>query len=314
MSKATVNLTNWVLHVDEDEYYYLSGTADYHPILGKNAYVSQTSSLVDFIFEEDVLTYETRNTIYVCPLKYMSTWPYRGMGDEHRVKLTHRADASESILDKIIAATAKLSIQERKREYEELPEDLRRFYRDVCEISEDYSEDVLLKYIRNLQVQGQIEIEEMRKKEKKRLTELASKYEDCVYMEVSNVGCGNLLAYHLGDYTGVVEPDIHLGMFQDSVLYMKYARKDDPCSLDFRYFPKGLGTVMETYSWSDNIKYAVIKNETSYSLRFNRTEIPSGETMVFTPKDHRQGLISPDCHNGKSVFTKPKEKNADENE
>lgn len=92
-------------------------------------------------------------------------------------------------------------------------------------------------------------------------------------------------------------------MFQDSVLYMKYARENDPCSLDFRYFPKGWGDIMETYSWSDNIKIAVIKNDTGDSLRFNNVDIPIGETKVFTPEGHRQGLVSPDCHNGKSIFT-----------
>lgn len=78
MSKATVNMTNWELYVCE-EHYILSGTADNHPALGKNTYVSRTSSLVDYTFTDDVLIYETRNTIYVCPLKYMITWPYRNV-------------------------------------------------------------------------------------------------------------------------------------------------------------------------------------------------------------------------------------------
>ena len=41
MDKATVNMTNWELYVYED-HYSLSGTADIHPALGKNVYVSQT--------------------------------------------------------------------------------------------------------------------------------------------------------------------------------------------------------------------------------------------------------------------------------
>ena len=60
---------------------------------------------------------------------------------------------------------------------------------------------------------------------------------------------------------------------------------------------------METYSWSDNIKQAVIKNQKGYSLIFNHEEIAPGETKVFTPVTHRQGLFSPDCYNGKSLFT-----------
>ena len=60
---------------------------------------------------------------------------------------------------------------------------------------------------------------------------------------------------------------------------------------------------METYSWSDNIKQAVIKNQKGYSLNFNHEEIAPGETKVFTPVTHKQELFSPDCYNGKSLFT-----------
>jgi HisJ family histidinol phosphate phosphatase len=52
--------------------------------------------------------------------------------------------------------------------------------------------------------------------------------------------------------------------------------------MDFRYFPKGLQDVMETYTWSDNIELAVIKNETGATLEFNKVQIPVGETMIFT--------------------------------
>lgn len=282
MNKATVNMTNWQLYVYNDDY-SLSGTADRHPSLGKSTYISRTSPLVSYQFDDDVLTYETQNTIYVCPLKYMRTYPYRGIVADYIKELTHRGDKSECILDKIIAATAKLSISETQN-------------------------DVFLNHIIELQKRGQIEIESMMRQEEQRLIELARNYEDCVYIEVSNVGSGSLLAYHLGDYTGVVQPELHSGMFQDSVLYMKYESEDDPCSLDFRYFPQGLQDIMETYSWSDNIKRAVIKNDTGYSLKFNRIDISMGETVIFTPDGHRQGLISPDCHNGKSCLTIPKER------
>ena len=143
----------------------------------------------------------------------------------------------------------------------------------------------------------------MEEQEKQRLFEIAGKYEDCVYIEVSSVQSGSTLVYHLGDAVGIVKPGVHIGMFQDSVLYMKYATEEDPCALDFRYFPKGFGDVMETYNWSDNIKQAVIKNQRGHSLNFNGEEIAPGETKVFTPVTHRQGLFSPDCYNGKSLFT-----------
>lgn len=143
----------------------------------------------------------------------------------------------------------------------------------------------------------------MEEQEKQHLIEIAGKYEDCIYIEVSSVHSGSKLAYHLGDAVGIVDPRVHSGMFQDSVLYMKYATEEDPCALDFRYFPKGFGDVMETYSWSDNIRQAVIQNQKGHSLSFNGEEIAPGETKVFTPATHRQGLFSPDCYNGKSLFT-----------
>ena len=154
---------------------------------------------------------------------------------------------------------------------------------------------------------GQREIAQMEEQEKQRLFEIAGKYEDCVYIEVSSVQSGSTLVYHLGDAVGIVKPGVHIGMFQDSVLYMKYATEEDPSALDFRYFPKGFGDVMETYNWSDNIKQAVIKNQRGHSLIFNHEEIAPGETKVFTPVTHRQGLFSPDCYNGKSLFTRGEE-------
>ena len=287
MSKATVKMTNWELYAYE-EHYNLSGTADYHPTLGKNIYVSRTSSLVDFSFADDVLTYETRNTIYVCPLKYMIIWPYQNVVLNYREELTHRADASESILDKIIAATAKLSIMETRKMYENPGGGVSGSLNAICNTADDYSEDELLHRIIELQAQGQKEIEELKQRENKRLIDIACNYEDCVYIEVSNVGCGNLLAYHLGEHKGVVRPELHSGMFQDSILYIKYAGEDDPCSLDFRYFPNGSDDTIETYSWSDNIVRAVIKNDTNHLLRFNKVDIPIGKAMVFSRTDRNR--------------------------
>ena len=144
-------------------------------------------------------------------------------------------------------------------------------------------------------------------KEEKRLIELALEYENCIYLEVSNIECGDILAYHLGNYTGVVYPSVHVGTFQDSVLYMKYAKEDDPCSLDFRYFPSH---GIETYSWSDNIQYAVIKNMVGKEFPFNNESIQQGETKVYTPQNHHEGLFSPDCYNGKSVLSEMIKKNS----
>ena len=278
MEKTKVMMRNWEPYVYDGEY-NLSGTADVHPRLGRNVYVATTSTLIKASLEEDALIYETRNTIYCCPLKYMRVSPYGNVVQEYREELSH-LDTSENALDRIIAAAAKISLGE--------PED---------------TTDEMVRKIRTLQKTGQQEMAQMEEQEKQRLIEIAGKYEDCIYIEVSSIHSGSKLAYHLGDAVGIVEPRVHSGMFQDSVLYMKYATEEDPCALDFRYFPKGFGDVMETYSWSDNIKQAVIQNQKGRSLNFNGEEIAPGETKVFTPATHRQGLFSPDCYNGKSLFT-----------
>lgn len=287
MNKATVNMTDWQLYVYKEEY-MLSGTADNHPFLGKNTYVSRTSCLVDYIFEDDVLVYETRNTVYICPLKYMSIWPYSNVRIEYKYELNHRADNSDSMLDQIIAATAKLSLENDKKNQETSMEQSIARNIKLETISKDFSDDEMLNRIKKLQEFGQQEIEEKNKREHNRLIEIARRYDNCVYIEVFNVGEGSLLAYHFGDCTGVVYPCLHSGMFQDSVLYIKYAMEDDPCRLDFRYFPKGWDDIMKTYVWSDNINQVVIKNETGRFLKFNHVEIPMGETAVIKSDKHCQ--------------------------
>lgn len=257
MEKATVNMRNWELYV-YDERYNLSGIVDVHPELGKNTYVGYTSDMVQFHLEADVLWYETRNTVYVCPLKYMTQYPYSNVVEEYKTELTHRDQRSQNDLDRIIAVSAKIATNYKEK-------------------------DEYLEYVKKLQEEGQKELKRIEEKENHRLFQIAMQYEDCIYIEVSNVEQGNKLVYHLGDHTGIVMPSIHSGMFQDSILYRQYGNADhNGCSLDFRYFPKLCGYHMETYSWSDNIKNVVIKNECSYDIAFNKEVVLQGETKVFT--------------------------------
>ena len=302
-NKAVVNMTNWQLYVHDDEY-SLSGYADNHPSLGKNVYVSRTSSMVSYSYENEVLTYETRNTIYICPLKYMTTNPYRNVVARYKEELTKQSEKSDSPLDKIIGTAARIAVirelEKPKESRLNWPEEDDYTTKDV-----DYYKNDYVEYVKGIQEAGQKEIIAADEAEKKKLIELAKLYEDCVYIEVSNVSCGNWLAYHIGDRTGVIEPDIHSGMFQDSILYMKYRNDEDDFALDFRYFPKGFEDMMETYSWSDNIVRVVIKNDCNYEIAFNGERIAVGETRIFSAETHSQGLVSPDCYNGKSVFNTP---------
>ncbi len=304
MSKPIVNMTDWQLSYNNEKY-GLSGYADDHPHIGRNQFISYTSKLIDYSFKDDILKYETKNTVYVCPLKHMYPEPYSGTVEDCILDYLDMDKDSDSILDKIIAASAKISVMNKKEKYKDTPPENHQ-YPQIMALTEDYSNDPLVRKIKELQIIGQKELKEKKKAEEERLTGIAQRYEDCIYIEVSNVCCGDPLAYHLGEYTGIVSPYVHVGTIQDSVLYMKYTEEDEPCSLDFRYFPKGVGDVIETYSWSDNIKEVVIKNMMDRDLSFNGEIVKPGETKEFTDENHKEGLISPDCHNGKSLLFKPK--------
>lgn len=276
MEKAIVNMSNWELYV-YNERYYLSGIADKHPKLGRNTYIAYTSKLEKYSFEEDVLTYETMNTKYKCALKYMNTKPYGNVVPEYKRELIKRDETSDSMLDKIIAASVRLSVG--------------------VEL-----DDGFVAHILKIAEAGKAELESMKAADDDRMIEIAKRYDDCIYIEVSNIDAGDKLAYHLGNKCGTIDPSVHSGMFQDSILYMKYRQNEEDTALDFRYFPRGLGDCIETYSWSDNIKQAVIKNICDHSIRFNEQEIAPGETKAFTTKGHKESLISPDCYNGKSAL------------
>lgn len=252
MKKQIVNMSNWELNIYDNEY-SIEGVADYHPRLGKDAYISYTTKVEKCYLDEDILGYETKNTIYLCPLKYMSTNPYGSVVTSSKEELMKRADESEFLLDKIIAASAYIAM-------------------DKAE------ENEFAKHIVKLQKVGQEELKNKENEENKRLIEIVKGYEDAVYIEVSQISTGSVMAYHIGDCVGVVQPEIHAGMVQNSILYLKQIKED--CTLDFRYFPSG-NLTMETYSWSDTIKSVVIRNVKNETIKFNTTNIESGEMQVF---------------------------------
>ena len=110
MEKAIVNMTQWSVYV-YNEVYNLSGIADNHPKLGKETFVSYTSKLIRSEVVDDVLTYETKNTIYVCPLKFMNRRPYITVIPKYKEELTHREGGSAPELDRLIAATACIALE-----------------------------------------------------------------------------------------------------------------------------------------------------------------------------------------------------------
>lgn len=114
------------------------------------------------------------------------------------------------------------------------------------------------------------------------LIEEVEKYADSIYMVRDNTCHSNVLAYHIGDKTGVIKPEYHIGMFQDSVLYSLYKESDNDhegLQLDFRYFPRGYGS-FDTYVWSKNITQAVIRNNLDFKIWINGKIVKPGETRV----------------------------------
>ncbi len=301
MSKSNVVMKNWEVYY-YGEKYNLSGMTDEHHELGKRVHVTRTSRLVDYKLEDDILIYETRNTIYKCPLKYMSKYPYYNVTTEYKKELVNRVNEKSNTLDRIIAVAALISLENKKERAERKGKSIEGFIKEGF-IKDEFIDCELFEHITALQVDGQREIEEMENKFHDHLIAIAKKYENCIYMELSNVSRGDELAYHIEGNTGIIEPMLHVGTFQDSVLYMQYQQDEQTPGLDFRYFPKGLFLEqVETYSWSDNILNAVIKNDSTRIIHFNGEVIEIGETKSFTPEKHKQGLISPDCYNGKSLF------------
>ena len=255
-NRAIVNMTNWSLYMYK-EVYSLKGVVDNHPKLGKNVFV-EASSMLDFKYEDEILFYKTYNTNYICPLKYLTTEPYGNEYIEYVKELASLSDKSDSMLDKIIAVTAKQALGY-------------------------ISGDDFFNRIVELQDEGQEEIKKMRENEENRLIAQASLYQDSVYIEVSNILAGNQLAYNIQGMEGVVYSTLHGGIFKDSVLYIKHPTDETPFVLDFRYMPKG-GKLIDCYAISKNIRRIVIKNEGVMGLKFKQlgneeVEIPVGETV-----------------------------------
>ena len=270
--KKTVEMTNWMVSRRYGEY-NLCGTADKHPKLGRNVFVAYTSMFESCKLEDDILYYETKNTLYKCPLKYMDPHPYDKYDEEYIEKLLESLK-EDDLLDNIIGAEVELTKGTKNSE--------------------------LSSKISDLIVKGQEEIKHRREKHEQEAINYLKEngYKNSVYLNVSSIGGGDMLAYNVTvddkEVSGVSYPYVHTGMFQDSVLYTIGG------VLDFRYFPKH--DSIETYHWSDNIERAYIRNDMEYTFIFNGEYIAPGEIKEFNKERSREGLFSPDAFNGKSIM------------
>lgn len=191
------------------------------------------------------------------------------------MELTRLYCDGATILDKIISTMARLSIG---LDIEE------GWHKEEYKKFESCKKNVFMQDLESLIVQGQEELKEREKQRHEQLIAEAKKYEDCIYIEIAQLERGDLLAYHIGARTGILKPHFHSGMFQDSIYYVGELEVDGKHEyVDFRFFPRGFG-LADTYRWSENIKQAVIKNDTERAICFNDVKIMMGETAIIKPK------------------------------
>lgn len=107
----------------------------------------------------------------------------------------------------------------------------------------------------------------------------------------------------------VVEPTVHLGMVEDSILVTDWSGG----AVDFRYFPRN--NCIEPYHISDGLETIKVKNLGGQSAGFGKEKkavsCPPGEVTVIPARDHdEEGLFSPDAVNGKGLYNPKSQKKA----
>lgn len=273
--KNRVSLYNWQLYLSGGKY-FLSGIAEYYPGYGKGIRIGKTSSIQKFSLNDDVLYVETKHTIYSCPLKYMTVQPYMNVVMGHVWELSELTYDESKPEDMVVSVSARIRLKNGGG----YNYDPAKGFKEIQPVN--VREDEFFRHVEELQKIGQEELKKREEEDDKRMLNFVRDYEDSIYLEIHNLYSGDKLAYHMGDELGIQKSDFHCGDFQDSILYVKYLDKTEEW-VDFRYFPH-IGNGMETYSWSDNIQRAVIRNETEKDIFFNDEKIMPGETKVFENK------------------------------
>jgi Zn-finger protein len=98
--------------------------------------------------EWELYVYEARNTMYVCPLKYMTVKPYKDVVRPYIEELSKLAKKSDGALEQIVSASACMALGEK---------------------------NAMAEYIGKLQEVGQQELHEKERKENQKLFPLFSK-------------------------------------------------------------------------------------------------------------------------------------------
>lgn len=259
MSKVIINLDRWGLLNHDDNFFCAFGIADRHPRLGKNAVISHTSEIINVEEIEDAYKFETHNSIYVCKFGNISDRrPYNLSRTKRRTKI---ALVYNKYYKYMMYLTSKLSEEHISK----------------CEIKINDEEIQEFERILELTALCDKEREKKVKLHEDMLLEEASKYDNCIFIDLSSISQGSPAAFNINGKTGILNPVQHIGTFTDTVLYINSNNKDE--YIDFRYYVRPLG--LETYSWTENIERVVIHNSKEYAIRFNtETCIEPDKTVV----------------------------------
>lgn len=266
-----INLSKWKL-LNFGDWIGLSGIADKHPKLGNNITVSSTSEIVKVEYEEDGLRCFTKNSVYVCKYKDIS---FEDLHINNKSELD--TDAGKLYNKYIRIVLYKI------RNSENCSCKISSNLKDIC-ISQDKKDefDKILK----LATIGEKEYEQKIKKYEEELISKAREHDNCIFIDLTSVSTGGKLAFNINGKTGIINPSVHVGMFDDTVLYTNDENEED--GIDFRYYV-GFKDITP-YSWTENIEHVVIHNCKGHLITFNgaRSEgihIEPDETIVINRKD-----------------------------
>lgn len=263
MSKAVINLDKWGL-LNYGKFFCAFGIADKHPKLGKNITVSHTSGIIKVEEKEDTYYFETHNSIYVCELGNISK-------DSH-----YRLDKTNS-KSKVARVYTKYYRYKLYCMAKENNEALSKYgIRLNPNEREEFERIIELSALKNK------EREEKIKLQNDKLIAEASKYSNCIFIDLSSISRGDNAAFNINGRTGIIKPFIHVGMFVDTMLYENTDNMDD--YIDFRYYVRPMG--LEPYSWTENIERVVIHNNKGVDIYFNHNiTIKPDETVEILRKD-----------------------------
>lgn len=284
--KKEVKLINWDMNCEYDSEYFLSGIAVEHPKLGKNIRVAYTSYIEDIKKVENTVYYfETRNTIYKCDTKYMSTGPLNDSDDiDFTTMMIERAIKNEqdSEIKKIhihslmlkLCYLLTIDVTGADKKLEQFGSLMN--YGSM--VDKEYFENLV-----RLHEIGEFELEERKQKEEAinletlRQMLIANNEEEGAYIELGSISTGNSLAYIINENSGIIRPlrieckgrpqfdnEFESMMYSNEHMTLSYSRIYESSAIEI----KAVGTVKNVY----------IKNTKKKTIICNDIVIKSDET------------------------------------